>query len=682
MNTASPTSVADELGTLQARIQIAHDQLRGELAEWKGEDSHWTGKLSDSALSTATAISALAIAKRESSDGQNRSRWESLVERGSAWLARAQNIDGGFGDTDRSLSNIATTLLVIAAWKLAGHEERYADAMQRAENYVDRLGRWEGLRKRYGKDKTFVVPIMTNCALAGMVEWNAIPTLPFEAAALPQSWYRFAKLPVVSYAVPALVAIGQAQWVHNPPRNPITYAIRRGARRRTLDVLKRMQPESGGYLEATPLTSFVLMNLASIGLVEHPVCQDALRFLSDSVTEDGCWPIDTNLATWVTSLTARSYYPCEKASAPEQAEWERTIDWLLSCQHRKRHPFTGAEPGGWGWTDLSGSVPDSDDTPAALLTLFHYASFASAHHSVLDSTQRTRLEEIRRAAVEGCEWLLRLQNRDGGWPTFCRGWGTLPFDRSGSDLTAHALRALHAWSPQLPAPFRSRLDRAFKAGWRYLEKSQHPDGSWTPLWFGNQDREEEDNPIYGTARVLMAYGECGRHKDPRAERGVSFLWKHQNPDGSWGGGPSIQYRPPGEATKSQPDALAREELRVLAPQSLANASGCDGGTLRVPPTDWSDQPGADLDQGEKAPSGTMEETAVALEGIITCCGQGHGIDSIMKGLTWVCDGIDRNYHHTSQPIGFYFAKLWYHEKQYPLAFALYALRKGLEFCQR
>ena len=43
--------------------------------------------------------------------------------------------------------------------------------------------------------------------------------------------------------------------------------------------------------------------------------------------------------------------------------------------------------------------------------------------------------------AEGLKWLLGLQNSDGGIPTFCRGWGTLPFDRSSPDLTAHAIRA-------------------------------------------------------------------------------------------------------------------------------------------------------------------------------------------------------------------------------------------------
>ena len=31
--------------------------------------------------------------------------------------------------------------------------------------------------------------------------------------------------------------------------------------------------------------------------------------------------------------------------------------------------FTGAKEGGWGWSDLPGSVPDADDTSGALVAL-------------------------------------------------------------------------------------------------------------------------------------------------------------------------------------------------------------------------------------------------------------------------------------------------------------------------
>jgi squalene-hopene/tetraprenyl-beta-curcumene cyclase len=641
--------------SLDFRIRASIEILLSELTVAKQGQPNWLGKLSDSALSTATAVSALSVC-RQTTDTQ---RFDSIIEKGSVWLSHSQNADGGFGDTDRSLSNIATTLLVLAAWELSGNTKRFSEQTKRAWDFVDRLGRWDGLRKRYGKDKTFVVPIMTNCAIAGLIGWKDIPTLPFEAAALPQSWYRFAKMPVVSYAVPALVAIGQAQFVHNPPNNPIAHFARRLAQRRTLQVLQSMQPESGGYLEATPLTSFVLMSLASIGQANSPVCQSAVRFLEDSISPEGSWPIDTNLATWVTSLTTTNYYSALLERAPQdfdrttfadtlpdskqpdapktesldhdgvERNWRNTINWILSCQHRTRHPFTGADPGGWGWTDLSGSVPDADDTPAALLVLNDYAK-------QYPSEEQRILEPV----TMGCRWLLSLQNRDGGWPTFCRGWGQLPFDRSGSDLTAHAIRALFVWRDRLPSAMQSSVVRAIDKGWRYLAKTQQSDGSWLPLWFGNQDRIEEDNPFYGTARVLLAYAQCGRTNDSAAKQGIKFLLSQQNSDGGWGGGSSIHYG-------SEP-SMSRRTSRHQMDQTYS----------------------------------TIEETAIVLEGIMACSGETVEPRTIMGGLEWLTLAIQAGHHHTSQPIGFYFAKLWYHERQYPLAFSLSALRKGLEFCQR
>src|SRR5207249_6458393 len=120
----------------------------------------------------------------------------------------------------------------------------------------------EAVRQRYGKDRTFSVPILMTCALAGLVDWREVPPLPFELACFPQSWFRFLRLPVVSYALPALIAIGQATYHHRPPHNPLTRLVRRLALAKSLRVLQAIQPSSGGYLEATPLTSFVTLSLA------------------------------------------------------------------------------------------------------------------------------------------------------------------------------------------------------------------------------------------------------------------------------------------------------------------------------------------------------------------------------------------------------------------------------------
>src|SRR5687768_2122538 len=128
------------------RLQAAYETAKADLLAERTPDGHWVGELSTSALSTATAVSALAVARK----------------------------NGGIGDTDKSYSNIATTYLVVAAIHLAGFADKHKDLLARADKYIESKGRLKGLRDRYGVDKTFVVPIMTNLALAGLVEWKEV----------------------------------------------------------------------------------------------------------------------------------------------------------------------------------------------------------------------------------------------------------------------------------------------------------------------------------------------------------------------------------------------------------------------------------------------------------------------------------------------------------------------------
>ncbi|MCA9145649.1 MAG: squalene--hopene cyclase [Planctomycetaceae bacterium] len=605
-----------ELEIESDRLTAAYEKARLHLLEEREPEGHWVGELSASALSTATAVSALALVERHGAMDLKSGRFQNelleselseLIIRGIEWLADHQNSDGGWGDTDKSYSNISTTMLAVAAFHLTGVPCKHKDLLERAEAYIKQQGGVAGLKKRYGKDKTFAVPILANCAMAGFVPWTSVSALPFELACFPQKFYRFVRMPVVSYAVPALVAIGQARFFHAPPVNPAFRLVRKFCVERSLDVLQKMQPASGGYLEAVPLTSFVVMSLASTGRADHPVARQGFDFILSSLREDGSWPIDTNLATWNTTLAINAL-----AGAGEDVSEVASLDWLLSCQHREPHPFTGADPGGWGWSDLSGAVPDADDTPSALLAIAEWSRSPSCSEE-----DRDRINE---AADAGIQWLLGLQNSDGGWPTFCRGWGKLPFDRSGTDLTAHVLRALHAWkkgraeSPSYVA--------AMTAGRSYIERAQRPDGSWLPLWFGNQDIKGEENPIYGTAKVLMAYRDLGLTESNVARRGFDWLMMSQNRDGGWGGGPSIEAR-----------------------------------------------------EG-KGRTSSVEETALAVEALLAAPGEVCQ-QSVTKGLAWLVDAVENDRHLESSPIGFYFAKLWYHEKLYPLTFTVSALGRAL-----
>lgn len=95
-------------------------------------------------------------------------------------------------------------------------------------------------------------------------------------------------------------------------------------------------------------------------------------------------------------------------------------------------------------------------------------------------------KEVLDAVGMGLHWLVQLQNRDGGWPTFCHELGTTALDRSGTDLTAHALRAIDSWLPQLdrivavclPCPSKAELARASRRGLAYLIKRSNSASQW------------------------------------------------------------------------------------------------------------------------------------------------------------------------------------------------------------
>ena len=178
------------------------------------------------------------------------------------------------------------------------------------------------------------------------------------------------------------------------------------------------------------------MSLAASGHASHEVTRKGVEFLIASIREDGSWPIDTNLATWVTTLSIKALSENPKSEI-RNPKLPGLADWLLSRQYRDVHPYTHAEPGGWGWSNLPGAVPDADDTAGALVVL----------HTLSPGANESAIRNLQ-SAIAGIEWLLGLQNSDGGMPTFCRGWTKLPFDKSTPDITAHAIGAYECLAPR------------------------------------------------------------------------------------------------------------------------------------------------------------------------------------------------------------------------------------------
>ena len=578
---------------LQQRLAVAQQAAQNALLGEIGPTGHWTGTLSSSALSTATAVTAMAAVDPKAN--------ANLIRDGIAWLAAHANPDGGWGDTVCSRSNLSTTALVWAAFGIAGADQQYPGVLSATQEYLcQQAGSIEQLvpaiEALYGDDRTFSVPITMMLALSGRLGpdgWKRVRPLPFELAALPRGLFGALKLPVVSYALPALIAIGQVIHHRSGRWNP----LRSVTHARTLRVLTQLQPENGGFLEATPLTSFVTMSLAGMGLAHHEVTQRGVGFLRQSVRTDGSWPIDTNLATWVTTLSIKALQSTDSLALPLTTSQRATLrQWLLTQQYRVVHPYTGAAPGGWAWTDLPGGVPDADDTAGALLALKFLAEPDADTVTV---------------ATAGIRWLLGVQNRDGGIPTFCRGWGTLPFDRSTPELTAHALRAWKAWAPHLPKPFSTEVQQAAHRALGHLSRTQRSDGAWIPLWFGNEAAPSQENPVYGTAQVLLGLHSLsagGIAVKTLIERGEAFLRSAQHADGGWGGAAGV--RP------------------------------------------------------------SIEETSLALRALGTAPQHSAAVE---RGVAWLLDRWERGEARQASPIGLYFARLWYHESLYPLIFLVDAL---------
>jgi squalene-hopene/tetraprenyl-beta-curcumene cyclase len=570
------------------------------------QEGYWTGRLSGSALATAVAIVALKKAIPEESGPGIRS--------GYNWLLKNINNDGGFGDTSESVSNVSTTLLCYSAISYCQVNGNGISTLTRMEGWLSGIGITfeprnitRSILKFYGKDLTFSVPILSMLHLAGVIPSSSlkeIPGLPFELTLLPRSLYSFFNLRVVSYALPALIGVGI--YLHTQ-RERGTFSLRSFRNIFIKPAIRRLNslvPESGGILEAIPLTGFVSMCLVASGNADNLIVQKGTDFLCRQQRDDGSWPIDTDLSTWVTTLSVKAF---GNDVNKYLSETQRNIlrEHLLGLQYTKIHPFNGAKPGGWGWTSYFGSVPDADDTPGAILAL----------HELYAATEREK-----DAIINGCMWLIGLQNSDGGFPTFCKGWGRLPFDRSCADLTGHALLALiktvNIFGNSIGRKSKSEIEKSILKATVYLEKQQGADGSWVPLWFGNQQTDDQTNPVYGTAKVCIYLNDCLKLENVdkslltrlagMVENAQVYLISQQNSDGNWG--------------------------------------------------------------GKKGVEGTIEETSLAI-----CALAPKLNDSCSNGIAW----LENQKNILSSPIGLYFALLWYDEKLYPYIYMTEAYRRLL-----
>lgn len=313
-------------------------------------------------------------------------------------------------------------------------------------------------------------------------------------------------------------------------------------------LLPRMGSGSDGLAAVFPAMLNSIIAFQAMGYNnDHPVLAKAMRDFEGLFVDDEkgfriqpCLSPVWDTAINLIALAESSLGECETCTiAMEKAStWlaEREVTIRGDWQYKNPHP----QASGWAFEYRNDYYPDTDDTMMVLMAL----RFAPPGGDI------NRLHAIFGRAVP---WLLSFQCKDGGWAAFDKDvtqhWlNAIPFadhnaitDPTCSDLTGRILEMLGTIGYDRHTP---EVRRALC----YLRNTQEPDGSWYGRWGINY--------IYGTWQVLRGVRSIGEPMDqPWLLQARHWLEMCQNPDGGWGETPATYDDPclrgQGPSTPSQ-----------------------------------------------------------------------------------------------------------------------------------
>ena len=285
-------------------------------------------------------------------------------------------------------------------------------------------------------------------------------------------------------------------------------------------IVERLNGESGlGAIFPAMVNAYEA--LAQLGYPsDHKYRRDAKKALQKLlvITENDafCQPCvspvwDTLLATCALQEASGATNAISKALGwlKEEQLLEAYGDW------KSNHPKLMG--GGWPFQFNNDHFPDLDDTA--------FAAFSLA---------RTGDPKFQNSMIRAADWLVGLQSKNGGFGSFDADntyyyLNEIPFadhgallDPPSSDVTGRCLMFLGVIADQHPT-----YKHACKEAIRYLSNEQEADGSWFGRWGTNY--------IYGTWSVLVAFESCGMDKqDPMIQKAVIWLKEKQRYDGGWG----------------------------------------------------------------------------------------------------------------------------------------------------
>jgi squalene-hopene/tetraprenyl-beta-curcumene cyclase len=279
---------------------------------------------------------------------------------------------------------------------------------------------------------------------------------------------------------------------------------------------------SDGLGAIYPPMMYAIMALDVLGYaVDDPIRMEAIRQFERLLVDDGkrFFFQPCFSAVWDTAIAA---YALNESGQASTAALTRAADWLLAREIRRKGDWAmkrpNTEPSGWVFEFRNEFYPDIDDTAMVMLALSHLRG--------------SRPPAQYAAHARALQWMLDMQSTDGGWAAFDvdNDWEFLSFvpfadhnamlDPTCPDITGRVLEALAAHGIQ---PSHDAVRR----GVAYLVRAQEADGSWYGRWGVAY--------IYGTCfalRGLAASGESDR--EAHMLRATEWLRAIQNADGGWG----------------------------------------------------------------------------------------------------------------------------------------------------
>lgn len=330
------------------------------------------------------------------------------------------------------------------------------------------------------------------------------------------------------------------------------WRIRDAAIRRAEKWILERTRYSDGLAAIYPPMQYVIMALDLLGYPpDHRDRAEAQRQFDRLLVDDqrGFFFQPCFSVVWDTAIAA--FALGEAGSAPDDA-MRRAADWLLAKEIRREGDWRvkrpKLEPAGWYFEFANEFYPDIDDTAMVLLALLHAKG---ANTAAQDAS-------VKRAI----DWLLGMQSEDGGWAAFdvdndWRPLSYVPFadhnamlDPTCPDITGRVLEALCRFGVGPTHP-------AVQRGVDYLRRTQEPDGSWYGRWGVDY--------IYGTflaLRGLRAAGESDR--EAYILRAGEWLRSIQNADGGWGESCASYDNGVYTAAQSTPSQTAWAILGLLA----------------------------------------------------------------------------------------------------------------------